>query len=741
MSTRDSYDDLDNWSEDHDYADTGDVRGSTRGRTNGEDYRERTRGGDDYSPRYEMKNNSNPNDPQDQDYRRSTEHKGSEDDLSDESSGSWATPGATPEPDSRKKGKNRDDEVDNDPEKLVTAKTKVVSGAVRAVAFEATDSKLGIQFGLKTSRFTGPLVTIASVEKYSLADEHGIKEDWVLTHLDGEPINVYTGEDFNEFITKVARKRSEGLVLSFNTLLLPRLKRRIATIDTVNPREDPEPNRRNSFPSNREKEYAQRELDIAMDSARRNRGNDLAMMKLRKTIEWAKKTQISTRKAEDKLKRMELKAMFHKLGRWQEPDHAKDMTEYEKEVTDLEQRIGNLQSAVQRARDIPLSDRESRTVDEARNTIWKLKRIYQYCKKLGPLSKETRFFLLRVQELYLEVDRLQTSRHAESKIRELKKKVHVAVRNAIDSQKPIALKVSIAMATKTNVETSFIQQVLDVVEGITEQSLKQNTDMMLTSAYDAEKINIDCTHVKEFASFLKAQRITIIVRCFEGRDRDETPGRSSWRRKSRSKRKREKPDHEWELDMLKFNTVRELKLKVSKKNEMVYFAQHWKFEGEELVDDEETLDQLGLVNGSELDVTINENLKERWVTTQLLEEMVRLDNSLDEEMDDTKEKLICAIEDQDFNNFLRFSSLLRNLWCKQKTVKDSVERLQNNAHRQERERQREVRHNHRLSRSKSYTPPGTSGYPGQYERDRNPNDYERTYYEERPSIRKEWDEF
>lgn len=736
MSTRDRYDDEDESSEDQDYDDIGDVAKSTRGRTKGEDYRGRTKGGDD-SPRYERKNNSNPNDPQDKDYSRGTEHKDSEDDLSDESSGSWNTPGASPEPDSKKKAKNREDEIDNNPEKLVTAETKVISSAVRVVSFEATSSKLGIQFGLKTSRFTGPLVTIASVEKFSLADELGIKEDWVLTHLDGEPINVYTGEDFNEFIKNVARKRSKGLILSFNTLLLPRLKRRIATTDTVNPREDPHPDRRNSFPSSREKEYAQRELDRAMDSVRRSNGDDMSMMKLRTAIEWAKKTEISTWREEDKLKRMELKAMFDKLGRWQDPDHAKDMTDYEKEVTDLEQRIGNLQSAVQRARDLPLSDKESRAVDEAIITIWKLKRIYQYCKKLGPLSKETRFFLLRVQELYLEVDRLQSTRHAESKIRDLKKKVHVAVRNAIDSQKPIALKVSIAMATKTNVETSFIQQVLDVVEGITEQSLKQNTDMMHTSAYDAEKINIDCAHVKEFATFLEAQRITVIVRCFERSDRDKTPGRSSWRRKS----KREKPDHEWEFDMLKFNTVRELKLKVSKRNAMVYFAQHWKFEGEELVDDEETLDHLGLVDGSELDVTINENLKERWVTTELLDEMVRLDNSLDEEMEETKDKLICAIEDQDFNNFLRFSSLLRKLWCKQKNVKDTVERLQNNAHQQERERQREVRHNHRLSRTRSYTPPGTSGYPGQNERDRNPNDYVRTYYGDKPSIRKEWDEF
>jgi hypothetical protein len=278
-------------------------------------------------------------------------------------------------------------------------------------------------------------------------------------------------------------------------------------------------------------------------------------------IERAKKAEISTGREEEKLKKMELLAMFDKLGRWQDPDHAKDMTDYEKEITDLEQRIANLKNAVQCARKLRMSDEEARRVDDAVITIWKLQRIYQYCKKLGPLSRETRFFLLRIQELYLEYDRLQNDRRNDTQIRDLKKKVTIAVRNAIDSQKPVALKVSIAMANKTNVETSYVQEVLDVIEGITELSLKLNVRMMNFAADDAEKLNIDCSHVKEFAMFLKTQKIKLLVRCLDRRDREKTPGRSSKRRK----RKHEKPKYEWQLKMLKFNTVRDLKLEVSKK--------------------------------------------------------------------------------------------------------------------------------------------------------------------------------
>jgi len=192
--------------------------------------------------------------------------------------------------------------------------------------------------------------------------------------------------------------------------------------------------------------------------------------------------------------------------------------------------------------------------------------------------------------------------------------------------------------------------------------------------------------------------------------------------------------------MLKFNTVRDLKLEVSKKHEMAYFAQQWRFDGDELVDETETLDRLGVVNESEVDVIIADDFKERWVSTELIDEMVRLENDLDEAMEETKERLICAIQDQDFNNFLRFSSLLRKQWCNQSSVKESRERLQNNERLKERERQREARHKQRLSRSGSYTPPGNSGYR-KYERDRNPNDYARTYGSARPSLRKEWEEF
>jgi hypothetical protein len=174
---------------------------------------------------------------------------------------------------------------------------------------------------------------------------------------------------------------------------------------------------------------------------------------------------------------------------------------------------------------------------------------------------------------------------------------------------------------------------------------------------------------------------------------------------------------------------------------MAYFAQQWRFEGEDLVDDMETLEHLGIVEGSELDVIITDNFKERWVTTELLDEMVRLENNLEEEMEETKEKLICAIQDMDFNNFLRFSSLLRKQWCSQSAVKESRERFQINATRKERNEQRESRHKNRLYHSGSYSPPGSNDYRRKYERDRNPNDYARTYSSERPSIRKEWDEF
>jgi len=739
MSARDRYDDDEGeWSED--YAENVDVPESSRGRTKG----------GDYSSPYGTKNH-NPNDPQYKDFPRRLEHKDSGDELNfvptDESSGSWATPETI-----KKKGSSRmragsgtrgsspevtfprDDDSDNNPEKLISGKTRLSTSAVKEVAFEGTDSKLGIQFGLKTSRFTGPLVTIASVEEYSLAYEWGIKEDWVLTHLDGEPINVHTGEDFNDFISQVARKRSKGLTLSFNTELLARLKRRIPTTDTVHPREEDE---RNSSISSKEKEIARRELEKAMLLARQSNRDDLSLMKLRMAIERAKKAELSTRREEEKLKKMELLAMFDKLGRWQDPDHAKDMTDYEKEITDLEGRIANLKNAVQCARKLRMSEEEVRTVDDALTTIWKLQRIYQYCKKLGPLSKETRFFLLRIQELYLEYDHLQTERRADSQIRDLKKKVSIAVRNAIDSQKPVALKVSIAMANKTNVETSYVQEVLDVIEGITEQSLKLNVKMMNFAADDAEKLNIDCAHVREFAMFLKTQKVKVIVRCWDRRDRERTPGRSSKRRKS----KNEKPEHEWQFKMLKFNTVRDLKLEVSKKHEMAYFAQQWRFDGEELVDDMTTLEHLRIEDGSEVDVIITDSFKERWVTTELLDEMVRLENNLEEEMEETKENLICAIQDMDFNNFLRFSSLLRKQWCSQSAVKESRERLQNKAHHKERKRQREDRHKNRLYHSGSYSPPGSSDYPRKYERDRNPNDYARTYGSERPSIRKEWDEY
>jgi len=532
----------------------------------------------------------------------------------------------------------------------------------------------------------------------------------VLTHLDGEPIDVNTAEDFNEFILDVARKRSQGLILSFNTLLLPRLKRRMLTTDRVEPRAATTPDRRSSSPS-RENEVRRR-LDKAMRTAKRKNGSDLSLMELRSAIEQARKLDIPVRREEDELKMMELAGMFKKLAKWQDPEHAKDMTEYEKEITDLEGRIANLQSAVQRACNLRLSSEDERSVEDAKTTIWKLKRIYKYCKKLGPLSKETRFFLLRIQEIYLEFDQMQGSRAMVNRVRDLKKKVGNAVRNAIDSQKPIALKVSIALGKKTNVETSFIQEVLDVIEGITEQSLKQNTKMMYRSADDAEKLNIDCVHVKELATFLDTQRVSVIVRSFDKSDRGETPGRSSRRRKSR----KDEPEHKWKFDMLTFNTIQDLKLQVSKKYESAYFAQHWRFNGEELVDDLQTLQQLGIVDGSKVDVIITDHLKERWVIKELIENLVRAEDTLGEEMEDTKNDLICAIQDQDFNNFLRFSSLLRKQWCNQSALKETRETLKDNAERYDRQKLIETR------RNQQYRSRGSSDYPRKYERDRNPND-------------------
>jgi len=107
---------------------------------------------------------------------------------------------------------------------------------------------------------------------------------------------------------------------------------------------------------------------------------------------------------------------------------------------------------------------------------------------------------------------------------------------------------------------------------------------------------------------------------------------------------------------------------------------------------------------------------------ELQDELLRVENTLCEDMEDTKEKLICAIEDNDFNNFLRYTTLLRQQWCKASSARENRERLQ------KRIKDAELRERRRVSRSryyeKSYSTPGGDN-PRKYERDRNPNDYAR----------------
>merc|ERR1712060_49731 len=150
------------------------------------------------------------------------------------------------------------------------------------------------------------------------------------------------------------------------------------------------------------------------------------------------------------------------------------------------------------------------------DTNWKLQGIYRYCKKLRPMSKETRFFLMRMQELCLEIDQANewdddVNRRSSTRVSKLKKKVNVNMRIAIESQKPKALKVMINVAKRSKIDTHYLQAVLDVIEGLTERSLNQNTSMMKMAAEDADKLNIPADHVSDYATFLETQKIRVSV--------------------------------------------------------------------------------------------------------------------------------------------------------------------------------------------------------------------------------------
>jgi len=589
---------------------------------------------------------------------------------------------------------NNSDDDESEVSHLLS-KSKEELKAIRVITFRSTKSKLGIQFGLKTSRFTGPLVTIASVEKNSLADDKGIKRDWVLTHLDGEEIQVLNSEDFSDFINQVAKKRDKGLTLSFNTLLLPRLKRSMSTMDQTAPRMEGTP------PLSREaRKDAQRELEdrlIAVEDSRK----DMDLINLRSAIERAKECNIDTSKAERKLKVAEILNLFETMKRWDEPEHARCMTDHEKEMTDLEQRISNLTSAIACARDLGMETKE------AMDTNWKLQGIYRYCKKLGPMSKETRFFLMRMQELWLEIEQANGwdddgNRRSSSRMSKLKKKVNLAMRNAIESQKPKALKVMIKVAKRSKIDTHYLQAVHDVIEGLTEKSLKQNTSMMKMAAEDAEKLNIPADHVSDYATFLETQKVLVGVVV---RDKSEGESRDD-RRSSRSRKKKKRKNSDiLEFKMFKFNTLRDLKLEAFRKHQISYYNQQWSIEGREIADEQETLGELGVTEDTEVELFVGDRKQMRWVTSAVLDEVRSMEESLGENMKESKERLVSAIKDKDFHNFLRFSSQLRRQWCKKATTKGHRESIEDQYKAAQR---REQRRRGYYERSSSYSTAGGS---------------------------------
>jgi len=615
-------------------------------------------------------------------------------------SDSWSSDNEKTPPKNFDKHNNSDD--DESEVSLIVSKSKEELKAIRVITFRKTKSKLGIQFGLKTSRFTGPLVTIASVEPNSLADENGIKRDWVLTHLDGEEISVLNSEDFSDFINRVAKKRDKGLTLSFNTLLLPRLKRSMSTMDQTAPRMEME-----DTPSlSREREArkdAQQELEdrlLAVEDSRK----DMDLINLRSAIERAKDLGISTSKAERKLKVAEILNLFETMKRWDEPEHARCMTDHEKELTDLEQRISNLTSAIACARDLGMETKE------AMDTNWKLQGIYRYCKKLGPMSKDTRFFLMRMQELFLEIEQAKgweddVNRRSSTRMSKLKKTVNVAMRNAIESQKPKALKVMINVAKKSKIDTHYLQAVLDVIEGLTERSLNQNTSMMKMAAEDAEKLNIPADHVSDYATFLETQKIRVSVVV---RDKNEGESRDD-RRSSRSKKKKKRKNSDiLEFKMFKFNTFRDLKLEAFRKHQISYYNQQWSIEGREIPDEQETLGELGVTEDTEIELYVLDRKHMRWVTNAVLDEVKSMEESLVENMKESKERLVSAIKDKDFHNFLRFSSQLRRQWCKKATTKvhrESIEDQWKDAQRREQQKNRRGYY----ERSNSYSTAGGGG--------------------------------
>merc|ERR550534_2011718 len=347
---------------------------------------------------------------------------------------------------------------------------------------------------------------------------------------------------------------------------------------------------------------------------------------------------------------------------------------------------------------------------EAMDTNWKLQQIYRYCKKLRPMSKETRFFLMRMQELCLGIEQANgweddVNRRSSTRMSKLKKKVNVAMRNAIESQKPKALKVMINVAKRSKIDTHYLQAVLDVIEGLTERSLNQNTSMMKMAAEDADKLNIPADHVFDYATFLETQkiRVTVVIR-----DKNEGESRDD-RRSSRSKKKKKRKNSDiLEFKMFKFNTFRDLKLEAFRKHQISYYNQQWSIEGREIPDEQETLGELGVTEDTEIELYVLDRKHMRWVTNAVLDEVKSMEESLVENMKESKERLVSAIKDKDFHNFLRFSSQLRRQWCKKTTTKVHRDEIQEQYEKaQKREQHKHARRGY-YERSSSYSTAGGS---------------------------------
>jgi len=286
----------------------------------------------------------------------------------------------------------------------------------------------------------------------------------------------------------------------------------------------------------------------------------------------------------------------------------------------------------------------------------------------------------------------------------------------------------IKVAKKCNVDTSFTQEALDVIEGLTEHSLKQNTRMMKMCSENAEQLKIPSDHVRDFATFLKTQKIRVVV-LVRDKSEGETPGDDRRSRRSRRKKKKNNSsDKELEYTMFKFNTLRDLKLEAFQRDQIPYYTLQWWIKGEEITDEQETFESLGVEDGHELELIVQDRHQRRWVTRSVYDEVCNIEESLLEDMQDSKDRLVSAIKDKDFHNFLRFSSQLRRQWCKRTTTKGYKETFAEkikDAQRKEHHQKSSRRYYERSSSSYS-TPGGSSSRRNRYDRDSSYRDH---YYE------------